>query len=970
MSIEMSKSAAKSVMAMVEGRCGQKQVDKLLRELPDGWRWKHLQGWGTFSGITTGELPALTELLTNSVDACIRLRATEMAIKAGAPVSGPEFDRMFRSPRHATEELFGIPDGNLVNWTGDQSSLASSVASLILELGDSSNYRRHPTVKIVDYRGIGQPESNFRDTFLKTGEGDKFDRPWEAGTYGIGSVVAARICPYQIVVSKRAPSALPPGASEEPWGILIIRTELVSNESGEKMMCSVLAYGEDGREEFPVLPDGTKLHVRETYSVRKCTSRLGKGEKVALVREKEAHSRRVRGESAEMVCETVNPTSIQMEKGVVELARVVARRPLPHGTVRMLVDTQFTEPWIEQPVGTGIFRQIERAIPDPILPFLVVENRFASRDAIELGARSSLPMFGRTSALSKTAGEPIHIPVEGIEIDGVDMGCIDVSIFYSPSGFSDSLSEFARLPRLIRAGQVVGNGDTHAFSEMIGFSKFTDRFACLVSIDRLRNGPKLTKICSAGRTVPDSKAVSRLWGRVVTAVRNNGEMKRIRAEMEKNMPKSNELAKQISRVLGGSGDGEDGEIILSGKNRVPVCVKGTDMPVTDNPDYVWINREPRFSGKKRCLETLKPVRLESGKSSTMGVATSSRKKIAFARKSCPYKLEAYVDGGGVEAKIVRNSLVITASRAVKNAKPAVVIVYATNDSGFKSVPGVVKILPVKPKSRTQLLPEPTFVKISGAFANKKLPVGKAEVVRFTTDANSSFSGFSGEARFGNRVFPVHAEGIGKGRGLAYVPTIDGAQDGDICLLSIVAKGDDGTDVAACSDELVVVAEKPTVGIKAIKKKKEEEKNKQSQIDAPGEPKGLRIEFQEVPDQWGCTPDSEAEVVDYGGEIIGVINKLAPTFVASMNGIREEAGHARKVEEREELYELERDYYDRVSVAIRDVVGEMEDAEDRGRFLEGAKRELRRVARSHPLMFHFDRARGVKYARYDKYAKSE
>lgn len=976
--IVVNKKAADTAAEIVAAGAGKKDVERFISESPSGHWWKKLKGYNSLSAVSTGELPAITELMTNSIDANIRLKAVERAIETGRPTSGPEFDNMFRSPRHATAELFGIPNGELAEWCEkreyQQSWLASRIGSVILELGSGGDCKANPTVKIVD-RGIGQPPHRCMDTFLNSTEGDKTHRPMESGTYGLGSIVAARVCPYQFVVTKRAPSTLSP-SDNEPWTVMIIRT--LPSADGEMLECSVLVYGADGAEEFPTLPLDTELYVDETYFVSHHKKHLSGTEKDHIIRENMAKYQQSRGETVEMWCQILEPTATaKRERGIVERARIVARRPLSHGTVRILVDTTFTETWARQAIGgkSGIFRLLERAMPNPILPFLVVENRLSDKVAsIETGQRNVLSMFGRTGPLSKAADKIIHIPVDGIKIDGMDMGSVDVTIYYSDSagGFleiSGELGEFAKLPILVRAGSDVGKGNTHDFVSMTGFSKFTHRFACLVSIDRLRPGPeRMSKICSAGRSC-DGKGVPKLWEKVITAVKQNGEMRKIRDILIKNLScDRDELAEQISRALGGQGGGTGETILSGGKKRVPVCVKGMDSPMTDGPDYVWIDREPKFAGD-RSLETLEPIKVVGGKPSTLGIATSSRRKINFSKKGCQYRLEAYTDGCGVDAEIVGNNLLITAKRVLKNTKPVTVWVYVTNDFGYKSVPGVVRVLPTKPKTpkspkpRLKLLPEPTFVEVTPAWGNRKLPVGKAEMVKFSSDADQSFEGFSGEVRHRGLVQPVHIEYIGDGRRRALIPALSDASVGDVCLFSIVAKSDE-REITCCSAELVVVQDKAPTGIKAI------HRNKRAIIDAAGEDDGgLEILFQDEDNNRGLDIRFEGGIVvdaSRRGGLLGVVNRLAPTFVASKKGVKEERSRERTVPGKEKLDELEEEYYTLMFMALRDIVREEGIENIDGPRLDRAAHELTRVARCTKFMRVFEKG-GSNYRRYLKYA---
>jgi len=921
--------------------CGESLVEQMVRALESlGFRWKHLPPINTPAQMMSGELPAVVEPLMNSIDAVCRLKATERAIETGRPTSGPEFDGMFKSQRHLTEELFGVPNGELALWRRNARGrsyawLASRVASLILEFGDDMD-KQKPTVKIID-RGCGQSSRRFRGTFLAVGVGDKGARLWESGTYGIGGAVLARIGRYQIILSRE------PGGV---WGLLVIRSEKLTDEAHDFRVLSVMARGADGApDEFPTLHPGAELREEQSYAVIDLDHRPDAGEVADIVLEKAASFEASRGEAEEVRAEFLTPPN----KGYAASVRVIASRRLMHGTARIVVGTNFGETWIGASIAgrDGIRRTLETAVPNPVLPYFLVENRYAAGvPAINIDKSPCEPVLGRTHALSDYQPlEPFHVDVD---IDG-PMGTVEVSLYYdggsgTASSFSESLSKFAKHPHLIRSGQLVegGDGNEHEFTSMLGNGGFTRHFACLASLDGLRNDcDRLPKVCTAGRQAGAPRYIRSLWKQVAAAVACNPQVREVVEGLRLAMPEPDEYAKQLSRVLGGKGGA--GAILPGGSLRVPVCVRGDDMPSTGaSPDYVCVDYEPRFSSERRSLETLKPVRVKAGKTKSFRIRTSAG-RINFARKGGPYTLKVHADGPGIDARAAGNRLVVTAARVRRT--PTTLYVYAVNDSGFVSTPGVLKVLPVagrRPAPAAALLPKPTFVRVG--TRRLELPVGAAKEIRLRTDADPSFRGFSGEATHGGRARPVRVRPDGRGRLRALVPALRDARAGDTCLLGVSANG-----VAMCSVGLTVVdrpAPPPPPPPRA--------RNPLSTIDAPGDPAGPLLAFadeKDPPEAWNFKDTkSPGQICVRDGKRWGVQNRLSPIFVESAKQVKQEAARASDGSERERLEGLVDDYICRMFVTLGDQLIDTEGSDD---YVERSSAACWAVARVLPLTTHVD-----------------
>lgn len=159
------------------------------------WKWQSLGGRVANANsveLSTDPGPAIVERITNSIDAMLELRHSEM----GSPDPGPV------SPRNASEEWFGIQGGTL-NRSKDGQAINSLSHNVRVDVFNSGQPKR-PSISITD-RGIGQHPNDFPLTILSLGASNKIGKSYLCGAYGQGGSATFMWCEYTIIVSRIRP---------------------------------------------------------------------------------------------------------------------------------------------------------------------------------------------------------------------------------------------------------------------------------------------------------------------------------------------------------------------------------------------------------------------------------------------------------------------------------------------------------------------------------------------------------------------------------------------------------------------------------------------------------------------------------------------------------------------------------------------------------------------------------------------
>lgn len=182
------------------------EVQKIVRSVPemrDKHNWKPLDGRDTNFNVTSNQASdggkALTELMTNMVDAVLMKHAHEKGINPKGP-GAP------RTMYEAVDRLIKNMDGGkLINCEPDwlrefaRKNLAIGVS------GAKSKSKGQPCYTFAD-NGEGQHPENFEKTFLSLSAGTKKDIPFVQGKYNMGSSGVLSFCGdhwFKLIISRR-----------------------------------------------------------------------------------------------------------------------------------------------------------------------------------------------------------------------------------------------------------------------------------------------------------------------------------------------------------------------------------------------------------------------------------------------------------------------------------------------------------------------------------------------------------------------------------------------------------------------------------------------------------------------------------------------------------------------------------------------------------------------------------------------
>ncbi len=183
------------------------------------------QNWDIVSNQQTIGVGALTELITNSIDAVLSRKAYEYGILDLSSDDAPQ------SMQDAVRKFYGINEGKLSSWETQQlTELAKK--SILIGVKRKNKGSRYPTITVVDF-GEGQNPEDFPATFLSLSKANKEGIRFVQGKFNMGSTGSICFCTesdiakghYKLIASKKYDGGR--------WGWTLIRVPEV--EEGRKL---------------------------------------------------------------------------------------------------------------------------------------------------------------------------------------------------------------------------------------------------------------------------------------------------------------------------------------------------------------------------------------------------------------------------------------------------------------------------------------------------------------------------------------------------------------------------------------------------------------------------------------------------------------------------------------------------------------------------------------------------------------
>lgn len=202
----------------VESEAAVQAIIDDVPEMRDRRNWRPLDGRETNFNITSNQASdggkALTELMTNMVDAVLMRHALEKGID-------PKGKKAPQTMHQAVDLLIKpLHGGKLTNLDPNDPWLRQFAQSnlVIGVTGAKTKHTGLPCYTFVD-NGEGQSPDKFETTFLSLSTGNKKDIPFVQGKYNMGSSGVLGYCGlkwFKLIISRRYDA-------KGPWGFTLMR---------------------------------------------------------------------------------------------------------------------------------------------------------------------------------------------------------------------------------------------------------------------------------------------------------------------------------------------------------------------------------------------------------------------------------------------------------------------------------------------------------------------------------------------------------------------------------------------------------------------------------------------------------------------------------------------------------------------------------------------------------------------------
>ena len=226
----MNQNDSKKVLEELLLAITTEDVERILQRRSfsaDDWRpyGGREKNWDIVSNQQANAVGALTEIITNSIDAVLCRKAYEAGIRDLASDHAPQ------SMQEAVRQFYNVTEGKLSSLEASQlTDLATK--SIWVGVKRKKKGAHCPTITIVDF-GEGQSYNDFPKTFLSLSETNKEGIGFVQGKFNMGSTGSIRFCTeadimrghYKLIVSKKY--------NGENWGWTLIRVSQV--QKGKKL---------------------------------------------------------------------------------------------------------------------------------------------------------------------------------------------------------------------------------------------------------------------------------------------------------------------------------------------------------------------------------------------------------------------------------------------------------------------------------------------------------------------------------------------------------------------------------------------------------------------------------------------------------------------------------------------------------------------------------------------------------------
>ena len=226
----MKPAESKKMLERLLSSVSTKEVEVIVQEhnfSDDDWKpyGSREKNWDTVSNQQTSAVGALTELITNSIDAVLSRKAYESGIEDLSSDQAPQ------SMQEAVQKFYHVNEGKLSSLeSGALTDLAKK--SILIGVKRRTNGKKYPTITVVDF-GEGQNPGCFPKTFLSLSETNKEGIGFVQGKFNMGSTGSIRFCTQSDITQKHYKLIASKRYDGNSWGWTLIRVSEV--QAGKKL---------------------------------------------------------------------------------------------------------------------------------------------------------------------------------------------------------------------------------------------------------------------------------------------------------------------------------------------------------------------------------------------------------------------------------------------------------------------------------------------------------------------------------------------------------------------------------------------------------------------------------------------------------------------------------------------------------------------------------------------------------------
>ncbi len=237
------------------------EIEKIVESNPilnneNNWKpyGEYHGNFNTIHNQQQNSVAALAEKAINSIDHLLLKECKLNGID-------PESEKAPKSMQEATELFFKIKKGDFSEMGQTKRRELAKNIMIIAE-----GVKSRPTLTVVD-NGEGQKPDDFEHTFVSLHRGNKDKIRFVQGKYNMGGTGVLTFCGeyhYQVILSRKTPELLQPGANDE-WGFTLVRLHIVTSLQSYKNSWYEYCVNDDGKifrflgEPLNILPGDTNF---------------------------------------------------------------------------------------------------------------------------------------------------------------------------------------------------------------------------------------------------------------------------------------------------------------------------------------------------------------------------------------------------------------------------------------------------------------------------------------------------------------------------------------------------------------------------------------------------------------------------------------------------------------------------------------------------------------------------------------